>query len=64
MSSTNRRQRSVEWQNRYLTPVFLIAAVLAVALVWAVGAIAWWLAVLLLAFGVATLVGVIRRQDS
>lgn len=58
MSDTSRRQRSVEWQNRYLRPVFLVAAILVIVIVWAVGGIPWWLAVpLLMFFGGASLAG-------
>jgi hypothetical protein len=58
----NRAERSVDWQNRYLTPILLVVGLLLIAGAWAVGAIPWWLAVALLAFGGFTLVGVISRN--
>jgi fatty acid desaturase len=58
-------QRSVDWQKRYLTPVLVALALIvliAVVAASAVGSISWWVAVGLLAFGVFTLVSVIRRN--
>ncbi len=45
----SRAERSVDWQNRYLTPILLVVGLLLIAAVWALGAIPWWLAVALLA---------------
>ncbi len=47
----NRAERSVAWQNRYLTPILLVVGLVVVAGSWAVGAIPWWLGVGLLLFG-------------
>jgi len=58
----NRRERAVAWQNKYLTPGLLIIAIVAIALVWAVGGIPWWLAMGLLFFGGVVLVGSIYRS--
>lgn len=58
MNETTRRQRSVEWQDKYLRPVLLVVAILVVIAVWAAGGIPWWLAVPLLMFaGAASLAG-------
>ena len=61
-SEENRAERSVEWQNRYLTPILLVIGLVLIAGAWAVGAIPWWLAMVLLAFGVFALVGVVSRN--
>ena len=58
----SRAERSVDWQNRYLTPILLVVGLLLIAGAWAVGAIPWWLAVVLLVFGVFVLVGVVSRN--
>lgn len=58
----NRAERSVDWQNRYLTPILLVVGLLLITGAWAVGAIPWWLAVVLLAFGAFALVGVVNRN--
>lgn len=58
----SRTERSVAWQNRYITPILLIVGLLLIAGAWAVGSIPWWLAVVLLAFGAFALVGVVRRN--
>ena len=62
----SRAERSVTWQNRYLTPVLLVIGLLLIAGSWAVGAIPWWLGVVLLLFGASALIGVIsrNRQDA
>ena len=62
----SRAERSVAWQNRYLTPILLVIGLLLIAGAWAVGSIPWWLAVVLLLFGVFALVGVVSRirQDA
>jgi fatty acid desaturase len=60
-----RREKSVEWQNRYLTPILVVLALIVlIGLVAssAVGSISWWVSVGLLAFGAFTLVSVIRRN--
>jgi uncharacterized membrane protein len=57
-----RREKSVDWQNRTITPVLLAIGLIVVAASWAVGAIEWWLAVLVLAFGASALVSVFRRN--
>ena len=57
-------ERSVAWQNAYLTPILLIVGMLLIAGSWAVGAISWWLAVILLAFGGVTLAVVISKRRS
>ena len=58
----SRAERSVDWQNRYLTPILLVVGLLLIAGVWAVGAIPWWLAILLIVFGIFALVGVVSRN--
>ena len=58
----SRAERSVDWQNRYVTPILLVVGLLLIAGTWAVGSIPWWLAVVLLAFGVFALVGVVSRN--
>jgi uncharacterized membrane protein YdbT with pleckstrin-like domain len=58
----SRAERSVDWQNRYLTPILLVVGLLLIAGAWAVDAIPWWLAVVLLAFGVFALVSVVSRN--
>ena len=58
----SRAERTVDWQNRYLTPILLVVGLLLIAGVWAVGAIPWWLAILLLVFGIFALVGVVSRN--
>ena len=62
----SRAERSVDWQNRYLTPILLVVGLCLIAGAWAVGSIPWWLAVVLLVFGVFALVGVVsrNRQDT
>jgi len=62
----SRAERSVDWQTRYVTPILLVVGLVLIAGAWAVGAIPWWLAVALLAFGAFALVGVIsrNRQDA
>ncbi len=61
-SEENRAERSVEWQNRYLTPILLVVGLLMIAGAWLVGAIPWWLAAILLPFGGFALVGVVSRN--
>jgi len=58
----SRAERSVDWQNRYLTPILLVVGLVLIAGAWVVGAIPWWLAVVLLAFGVFALFGVVSRN--
>ena len=58
----SRAERSVDWQNRYLTPILLVVGLVLIAGAWAVGAITWWLAVVLLAFGAFSFVGVVSRN--
>lgn len=58
----SRAERSVDWQNRYLTPILLVVGLLLVAGAGAVSAIPWWLAVVLLAFGVFAVVRVVSRN--
>ena len=62
----SRAERSVDWQNRYLTPILLVVGLLLIAGAWAVGATPWWLAVVLLVFGAFALIAVIsrNRQDA
>ena len=50
------------WQEKWRTPLLLILAIAAVALVWAVGFIPWWLAMTLLFVGGIVLVGAIYRS--
>ncbi len=57
-----RREKSVDWQNRYITPILLAIGLIVVAASWAAGAIQWWLAVGVLAFSAAALISVIRRN--
>lgn len=57
-----RAERSVEWQNRYLTPILLVVGLVMIAGAWAVGSIPSWLAVVLLAFGAFVLIGVVVRN--
>ena len=58
----SRAERSVDWQNRYLTQILLVVGLLLVAEAWAVGSIPWWPAAVLLAFGLFVLVGVVSRN--
>jgi uncharacterized membrane protein YdbT with pleckstrin-like domain len=58
----SRAERSVDWQNRYLTPILLVVGLLLIAGAWVVGSIPWWLAVVLLAFGAFALFGVVSRN--
>ena len=60
----SRAGRSVAWQNRYVTPVLLVVGLGLIAGTWAVGAIPWWLAVVLFVFCVFALVGVISKNQS
>lgn len=64
MSETNktRREKSVAWQNRYITPVLLTLGLIAVAASWAAGAIEWWLAIVLLVFVAFGLVMSVQRN--
>ena len=55
-------QKSVAWQNRYLTPVLVVIALVFAAVSWAAGGISWWVAVVLLVFGAVVLVSVIKRN--
>ncbi len=57
-----RAQKSVDWQNRYITPILLVIGLIVVAASWAVGAIPWWLAVVVLGFVAFALVFVIQRN--
>jgi len=56
-----RAQRSVDWQNRYITPGLLIIGLVVIGGSWAVGAIPAWLGIILLVFGALTLIGVLRK---
>ena len=58
----SRAERSVAWKSRYITPVLLVVGLVLVAAAWAFGSIPWWLAVIVLVFGVFALVGVISRS--
>lgn len=55
-------QKSVDWQNRYITPVLLVIGLIVAAASWAAGAISWWLAVVVLVFIAFALVSVIQRN--
>ena len=57
-----RVQKSVDWQNRYITPILLVIGLIVVAASWAVGAIQWWYAVVILGFVAFALVSVIQRN--
>ena len=57
-----RAEKSVDWQNRFITPVLLVAGLIAVAASWAVGAISWWLAIMVLGFITFSLLSLIRRD--
>jgi Flp pilus assembly protein TadB len=62
--SRTRRQRSVDWQNRYITPILVGLAFVVIAAVWALGGIPAWMAILLLVFAGASFVMAIRRNRS
>jgi uncharacterized membrane protein len=57
-----RAQKSVAWQNRYITPILLVIGLIVVAASWAAGAIQWWLALVILVFCAVALVSVIRQN--
>jgi len=57
-----RAERSIDWQNRYVAPVLLVIGLIGVAAVWAVGGVAWWIALAVLSFGTYALVKVIQRN--
>ena len=57
-----RAQKSVDWQNRYITPILLVLGLIIVAVSWAVDAIPWWLAVVVLGFVAYALVSMIQRN--
>lgn len=57
-----RRERSIDWQNRYINPILLPIVLIAVAASWAVGRLEGWIAIVILAFGVWQLVALIRKN--
>jgi uncharacterized membrane protein YdbT with pleckstrin-like domain len=58
----SKAERSVAWQNRYLTPILLVVALVVIAASWAFAAIPWWLGALLVAFGGLTLINQFRNH--
>ena len=57
-----RAEKSVEWQNRYITPILLVVGLIVVAASWAVSAIPWWLAIVVLGLNALALVSVIHKN--
>ena len=57
-----RAEKSVDWQNRYITPVLLVIGLIAVAASVVAGAITWWVAIVVMGFGAFALVSVIKRN--
>lgn len=54
MTEPTKRQKSIAWQNKYLTPVLLVVALVLVLAAWAAGSFAGWimpLVALFCAFG-------------
>lgn len=58
----SRAERSVRWQNRYLTPVLLLVGMITTGVLWTLAAIPWWLAVVLLLFIAGSLASVVSRN--
>ena len=59
-----RRQKSVDWQNRYLAPVLLPIVMIVVVVAWAAGRTEAWFAVFMLGVLAIYLVSVTRRNRS
>lgn len=62
MTDPNRRERAVAWQDKWITPILLVVAVIVVVAATAAGGIPWWLGVIITAFGLLTLVTLVRRR--
>ena len=57
-----RAEKSVEWQNRYITPILLVIGLIVVAASWFVDAIPWWLAIVVLGFSAFALVSLVQKN--
>ena len=58
----NGRQKSLEWQKRWLTPFLLVLSIIILIVSIFFGAIPMWLGILLTIFGVLSLISVIRKN--
>ena len=57
-----RAEKSVELQNRYITPILLVIGLIVVEASWAASAIPWWIAIVVLGFCAFALVSVIQKN--
>ncbi len=58
----NRRDKSLEWQKRWLTPFLLVLSIIILVALIIFDAIPMWLGILLTIFGVSSLISVIRKN--
>ena len=64
MREPNRREQAVAWQQKWITPILVVVAVIAVVAATAAGGVPWWLGVIIAAFGVLTLVSLVRQRST
>ena len=64
MTEPNRREQTVAWQEKWITPILVVVAIVAVVAATAAGGIPWWLGAIIAAFGLLTLVTLVRRRSN